>query len=72
MILVWVGFLLFVFTVLAVDLGVFNRKDQVPTGREAIACTTATIVLALVFSVAARMSSSSHCCAGPAGSLMSG
>ena len=51
MILVWVGFLLFVFAVLAVDLGVFNRKDHVPTGREAIAFTTATIVLALVFSV---------------------
>ncbi len=51
MTLVWAGFLLFIFVVLALDLGVFNRKDHVPTGREAIAFTVGTIVLALLFTI---------------------
>ena len=45
----WAGFLLFVFAILAVDLGVFNRHHHQPTGREAIAFTAATAVLALIF-----------------------
>ena len=45
----WVGFLLFIGLVLAVDLGVFNRHDHRPTGREALAFTAATAVLALLF-----------------------
>jgi tellurite resistance protein TerC len=47
----WVGFLLFVFMVLALDLGVFNRKAHAPTLREAILFTSGTIVMAMAFSV---------------------
>jgi len=47
----WGGFLLFVFIVLAVDLGVFNRDDHQPSGREALTFTAVTIVLALAFAV---------------------
>jgi tellurite resistance protein TerC len=46
---IWVGFLLFIFAVLALDLGVFNRKDHVPTTREALGFTSVTVVLALAF-----------------------
>ncbi len=49
MIYIWTGFLLFIFAVLALDLGVFNRKDHVPTTREALGFTAATVVLALAF-----------------------
>ena len=49
MMYMWVGFLLFVGLVLAVDLGVFNRHDHQPTVREAVAFTAATAVLALMF-----------------------
>lgn len=51
MILVWIGFLLFVGTVLALDLGMFNRRDHVPSGREALAFTAGTVALALGFAV---------------------
>ncbi len=51
MIWVWVGFLLFIGIVLALDLGVFNRKAHAPTLREALFFTTGTIVLALLFTV---------------------
>jgi tellurite resistance protein TerC len=49
MIWVWVSFLLFVFSILAIDLGVFNRRDHVPSTREALGFTTATVILALGF-----------------------
>ncbi len=51
MIVMWGGFLLLVLSVLAVDLGVFNRRDHVPSGREAVAFTAVTIVLAFGFAV---------------------
>lgn len=47
--LIWAGFLLFILGILALDLGVFNRRDHVPSGREAVAFTAGTVVLALVF-----------------------
>ena len=40
----------FIFTLLALDLGVFNRRNHVPSGREAIAFATVTVVLAFAFS----------------------
>lgn len=49
MILMWGGFLAFVFIVLALDLGVFNRKAHAPSMREALAFTGMTIALAVAF-----------------------
>ncbi len=47
----WVGFVLFVIGMLALDLGVFNRKAHVVKIREAMAWTAFWVVLALVFNV---------------------
>jgi len=47
----WVGFLLFVAIVLALDLGVFNRTPHAPSLREALTFTAGTVVLALLFTV---------------------
>ncbi len=51
MIWLWGGFLLFVFTLLALDLGVFNKKAHAPTMKEALGFTTGVVALALVFTV---------------------
>ncbi|HEU4325652.1 MAG TPA: TerC family protein [Roseiflexaceae bacterium] len=48
---IWVGFLAFVFAMLAIDLGVFNRKAHAPSFKEATAWTTVWVSLALVFAV---------------------
>lgn len=48
---IWGGFLLFVLGMLALDLGVFNRKAHVITIREALAWTVLWVVLALAFNV---------------------
>lgn len=45
----WAGFHLLIFLMLAVDLGVFNRKAHAPGLREAAAWSVAWIGLALVF-----------------------
>jgi tellurite resistance protein TerC len=47
----WGGFLLFIAVVLALDLGVFNRKAHAPTLREAMVFTAGTVVMAGLFSV---------------------
>lgn len=47
--LIWTGFLLFVFLLLALDLGVFNRTPHAPTMREALAFVAMTVTLALGF-----------------------
>jgi len=46
----WVGFILFICTMLALDLGVFSRKEEAPTFKKAIAWCTVWISLAIVFS----------------------
>ncbi|MGQ0537701.1 MAG: TerC family protein [Gemmatimonadaceae bacterium] len=46
----WTGFLAFVVFMLALDLGVINRKAHVVSIREAIAFTVACVALALAFS----------------------
>jgi tellurite resistance protein TerC len=46
---VWGGFLLFVFLILALDLGVLNRKAHVVSIREALAFTCGCVVLAVLF-----------------------
>lgn len=45
----WVGFLVFVFSLLALDLGVFNKKAHAPSMREALAFTIAVVAMALAF-----------------------
>jgi tellurite resistance protein TerC len=47
----WIGFLLFVAIVLALDLGVFNRTPHAPSLREALTFTAGTVALALLFTV---------------------
>jgi tellurite resistance protein TerC len=50
-ILLWTGFNLFVLIMLALDLGVFNRKVHVVTIKEALIWTGVWIALALVFNL---------------------
>ena len=45
----WVGFNLFVLAVLAIDLGVFNRKAHTVSIREATAWSSVWVTLALLF-----------------------
>jgi len=45
----WTGFLLFVILMLALDLGVFNRKIHTPSFKEAAIWSSVWIALALVF-----------------------
>jgi tellurite resistance protein TerC len=45
----WVGFLVFVLVMLAIDLGVFNRTAHVVQPAEAARWTALTVVLAMVF-----------------------
>lgn len=47
----WIGFIIFIIFMLALDLGVFNRKDHVIGIREAMKWTAFWIALALVFNV---------------------
>lgn len=49
MIWAWSGFLLFIAVVLALDLGVFNRKAHAPSLREALFFTAGTVVMAIAF-----------------------
>jgi tellurite resistance protein TerC len=51
MIWIWVGFVLFVLALLALDLGVFHRKAHVVDVREALMWSGVWIALALLFSV---------------------
>ena len=45
----WIGFTLFVLAMLALDLGVFHRKQHVVGVREALVWTAVWISLALLF-----------------------
>lgn len=49
MLLMWVGFIAFVCLLLALDLGVFNKKSHAPTVKEALAFTAMTVALATAF-----------------------
>ncbi|MCS6928546.1 MAG: TerC family protein [Saprospiraceae bacterium] len=48
---VWVGFVALIIALMALDLGVFNRKARVPTAREALFASALWIGLALLFDV---------------------
>jgi len=50
-ILLWIGFNVFVLSMLALDLGVFHRKAHVVSFREATAWTAAWVTLALLFNL---------------------
>jgi tellurite resistance protein TerC len=47
----WIGFLVLVFILLALDLGVFNRRSHVISTREAAGWTTLWVSLSLLFSI---------------------
>ncbi|HVH40193.1 MAG TPA: TerC family protein [Gemmatimonadaceae bacterium] len=49
MIWIWSGFFAFIFIVLALDLGVFNRKAHSPSLKEAMVFTAATVAMACGF-----------------------
>ena len=49
--LLWVAFIVFVLLMLALDLGVFNRKAHVISIKESLLWTAFWISLALVFNV---------------------
>jgi tellurite resistance protein TerC len=51
-ILIWIAFVVLVLGMLALDLGVFNRKVHVIGAREALGWTAVWIVAALIFNVA--------------------
>lgn len=51
MTLLWIGFILFVVGMLALDLGVFNRKAHVVSLREALGWSLFWILLSLAFNV---------------------
>jgi tellurite resistance protein TerC len=48
-VLIWVGFIVLILSLLALDLGVFNRKAHAPTVAEALAWSAFWIFLALAF-----------------------
>ncbi len=48
----WAGFTVFVLALLALDLGVFHRKEHAVGVREALAWTAVWVALALVFNAA--------------------
>jgi len=48
-VLVWIVFLIFIFALLAIDLGVFHRRAHVVSVREALAWTVIWIAMALAF-----------------------
>ncbi|GDY21566.1 membrane protein [Verrucomicrobiota bacterium] len=49
--LVWVGFVVFILALLALDLGVFHRKAHVVSFREALGWSVAWMTLALAFGI---------------------
>ncbi len=51
-IFIWAGFIVLVFLLLALDLGILNRKDHVIGTREALAWTALWVTVAMLFNVA--------------------
>ena len=51
MIWIWLGFVVFVLLMLALDLGVFHRKAHVVSMKEALTWSAVWITLGLSFSV---------------------
>src|SRR3954470_6766639 len=51
MLLIWVGFIIFILFVLALDLGVFHRKAHIVSVKEALGWSGVWISVALLFSI---------------------
>jgi tellurite resistance protein TerC len=51
MLLIWIGFLLFVLAMLALDLGVFHRKSHIVSIKEALSWSGVWIALGISFSI---------------------
>src|SRR5215216_4075392 len=51
MLWIWIGFLALIFVLLALDLGVFHRKDHEIKTKEALAWSAVWVGIALLFSV---------------------
>ena len=49
--IVWAGFIALVVILMAIDLGLFNKKAHIPTAKEALGSTLIWIGLALLFNV---------------------
>jgi len=60
MLFVWIGFILFVLLLLALDLGVFHRKAHVVSVKEALAWSAIWIALALAFSLVVYFGYENH------------
>ncbi|HEX5580947.1 MAG TPA: TerC family protein [Gemmatimonadaceae bacterium] len=60
MLFFWLGFLAFVFLLLAIDLGVFHREAHVVRVKEAFAWTAVWVTVALLFSVFIYFSYENH------------
>ena len=60
MILPWAGFLAFVLLLLALDLGVFNKKAHAPSIKEALGFAAFTVALALGFAAFVYVAYQSH------------
>jgi len=60
MIWAWLGFITFVGILLALDLGVFNKKAHAPSMKEALFFTGGVIALALLFTVLVWVSYHNH------------
>ena len=60
MLLIWTGFILFILALLALDLGVFNRKAHVISVKEALGWSALWIALGLAFSVFVYFSYENH------------
>ena len=56
MIWAWIGFLVFILVLLALDLGVFNKTAHAPSMKEALLFTGGVMVLALLFTAAVWVS----------------
>lgn len=48
---IWLAFLVFIFVMVALDLGVFHRKMEAPSVRDALGWTLIWVLLALAFNV---------------------
>ena len=48
---IWLAFIVFVITMVAIDLGVFHRENKIPTVRSALAWTLVWVFMALAFNV---------------------
>ena len=48
---VWAGFVVLVLLLMALDLGVLNRKAHIPSAKEALYATFAWVSLGLLFGI---------------------